>query len=653
VIEVGAGVDGLAVGDLVAVAGCHHASVETVRADAVFRVPDGVRLDDAALVQLGVIAAQGVRRAAIAPGEDVVVLGAGIVGLLAGRLARAHGSGQVTFVARSADKAPIATAYAGARFVSLAGDHDAIETLEAPVVIDATGDPDALATAVEIATTGGRIVLLGSPRGVTVDLGVPRLREKRLELVGAHVETLTHERRADGGQRRELAAGFLATLGDGVLEVADLVGPRIDPREADAFYRDLARDGNVVAARFDWTRVAADVRVAPGGLLRVPDVRARGVDPEHPVRVVGGRRVAPPSEDAVGMLRIGFVGCGDIAVHNARAVTAAPNANLVACYDPASSLAAELAAAHGATAEESLDALLDRDDVQAVFIAVPHHLHVEVAARAAAAGKHVIVEKPLAHTLASAVELVDAVERAGVVLSVCFPHRYDARAVAARQMIRDGGIGELGGTMVNFFSEKPPSYWFGGFSGRATSTWRTSVEHAGGGVLIMNLSHVIDLVRHLTSEEVDLCFAATSVTDAPAEVEDTVAVSIRYANGAVGSLTGSSALRGHRGGRTDIHVWGSDGYVVVEPELRVYSSRAIRGLGRTTRWQSLDADAAPPVDIRTAYVTRVATAIELGRPPDVTAADALAVQAIIEAAYRSSESGETVRPGDLLVAARA
>jgi predicted dehydrogenase len=348
-------------------------------------------------------------------------------------------------------------------------------------------------------------------------------------------------------------------------------------------------------------------------------------------------------------LRIGLLGCGDVAVENAAAIGVAPNVELIACYDPLLELADDLARANGCEVAPTSDALLERGDIDAVLLAVPHHLHVPLGVAAAAAGKHVIVEKPMANDLAGARELAHAADGGGVVLSVCFPQRFQPDVVIARKLIADGALGEPAGVLLNFCMDKPPSYWVGGFSGRAHSSWRSSRELAGGGVLIMNLCHYVELVRHLTGAEAELVTARVHAMEHTAEVEDAVSVSVRYADGALGSFFGTAALRGSDP-RTELRLWGHDGQITVEPESRVYTLRAVDGL-LTGRWQSFGA--LPVVNGRAVYFSRLATALDRGEAPDVTAEDGLAVQAFIEAAYRSSESGLDVSPAALLEEARA
>jgi UDP-N-acetyl-2-amino-2-deoxyglucuronate dehydrogenase len=651
VIATGAEVSNVSLGDLVAVRNVRHASVATVSVRSIHAVPDGVPVEAAALVQLGVICSHGVRRAEVSPGEPVCVIGSGTVGALVQRIAVAVGAGPVTVVARSRAKEAVAHAGGATRFLVVEEDAEEIARLASPVVIEASGDPDAVELALLAAGDSARVVLLGSPRGVTGDMPVSAIRSKRAHIVGAHVSALGAQGRLRGTSTyQDEARAFFDLVSSGALTVDELTGTAVDPREADAFYRRLATSRDIVGARFDWTLLPREDRVAEGRLLRLPDLTGSGADFAQRPLPPGGRRSkslygrADPFAGASGRLRIGLVGCGEIAVRNARGITAAPNVELVACYDPVHALAEDIAKTFGGEPTSTSAALLERPDVDAVLLSVPHHLHGPLGAEAAGAGKHVIVEKPLANNLQAAVDLVDAVERAGVLLSVCFPMRYQPDVVVARALIEAGALGEPAGVLLNFFMDKPPSYWFGGFSGRAHSDWRTSRRLAGGGVLIVNLCHYVDLVRHLIGVEADLVSAATSTAEEPADVEDIVSVSAKYANGALGSFFGTAALRGSAPSE-ELRVWGPDGQIAIEPRPLVYTLRALDGLV-TGRWQTFGR--RPRSNQRAVYLSRLATAIDRGDEPDVTARDGLAVQAFIEAAYRSGESEVAVSPTSLL-----
>ena len=639
---VGPGVTDVAVGDRVAVRGARHQSVVTVDAAQVFALPGHVALADASAVQLGVIAGQGVHQAALQPGEPFAVIGAGMIGVLAQRLASADGAGPATIIANTSSRRRVASGD-DVRFVAAVEEPEVLEQLEVPCVIDASGDPRALATALRIVADGGRIVLLGSNRGGPDPLPVAELRARRVRLVGAHVETLKSDAAVSGEDTGAREVGrFVGALAEGRMRIDDLFDVVADPREPALLYRRLIEDPSLVGVRFDWNLLAEGDQVRRSSLLALPDVAARGVDqtaPPAPVRAPAG---ADPFDGAVGDLRFGIIGCGEIAVRNAAAVAGAPNARPLAFYDPEPRLAQELASVHDGDAMPSLEALLGRADVDAVFISVPHHLHAPLAVQAARAGKHVLVEKPPANSLAAAAEMVRVAGEAGVTLSVCFPHRYSAAARAARRAIDGGALGEFDGVRLTWLDDKPTAYLYGGHTGRTASTWRASREQAGGGVMIMNLSHYVDLARHLSGVEIEEVYAVASSTAPPAEIEDTIAVTVRYEGGAPGSFLAGSRARGRS--ESEVRLWGVDGHVEIEPEPKLFTLHALAGV-RTGRWHELTAPAAPQ---RALLVSRFASAVTEGREPEITAQDALAVQAVMEAIYRSADTATAVRPADLL-----
>jgi predicted dehydrogenase len=541
----------------------------------------------------------------------------------------------------------------GASAFLVAGEDDAaIAALGAALVVDATGEPDALATALAAAGEGARVVLLGSPRGVTRDFPSGELRRKGLTLVGAHISTIVRRGRERGVDLiRTEGEAFLAALANG-LRVADLAGGPVDPREADAFYRSLANSQSL-GAFFDWTALPQDQRLRRRRIWARPATDARGAayagEPlpvPEPLQAHVAAQLADPFLDAAGRIRFALLGCGDIGVANAAAIAAAPNTELVACYDPDAELARDVAGRFGAQVAESVEALFERKDVDAAFLAVPHHLHLPLARLAAEAGLHVVVEKPLAHDLASAVAIVEATQRAGVALTVCFPFRYEPAVVAARYLFEAGAVGEFAGAVVSYHLDKPASYWRSGYSNRSVSDWRQSRALAGGGILIMNLTHHIDLARHIGRVEVD----SVTATEEPGgdTVEDGIAVAVKYANGSLGTVAGQAASRGGLPG--EFHVRGREGHVALEPAPRVHASHAVAGLS-PGRWHALPT--TPQPDVRAVFVSRFASALARGERPDVTADDALAVQAFVEAAYESSRRGEAVRPADLLARALA
>ncbi|MFP5362552.1 MAG: Gfo/Idh/MocA family oxidoreductase [Thermoleophilia bacterium] len=629
VLATGADVAGLEPGMLVAVARARHASAVTVPAAWATPVPEGVRVQDAALVYLAIIAGYGVRRAGPLDGQPLCVVGAGPIGALAQRLAQLQGAGPVTVVATSRRREAAALRGGADRFLTA---DERTRDIEAAAVIEATGDPDALALAAAAARRNGVVVLLGSPRGITRDASLAEIQSRRLRLVGAHVSALaTEARQAPGDPFAQLAEAFLDAVAAGRLDPSDLAGDPFDPREIGLLYRGLAR-GDVAAAHLDWTCLPRAERVRRQRPLALPQLRPAAAAP-----------IAPPPMPAApvtsGALRFSLIGCGDIGLLNARAVAAAANAELTLCHDASPALAAAAAARHGGEVAATLEQALDPARVDVAFISVPHDLHAPLVERAAEAGLHVVVEKPLGVDLAAAERAIAATAAAGVTLSVCHAYRYEATVRTARRLVAAGAVGALGGVAVVFHADKPASYWHGGFSGRAASGWRQSRERAGGGVLIMNLLHYLDLTAHVTGLQ-PAWVAGVARTPRGAEVEDGVALSVGFDGGAVGSFAASATTRGRPANRFEL--WGDVGTLRLSPDAAVYTERALDGIP-TGRWAPLDVGAG--VDLRRVFVERFVDALLSGRTPDVTAADGLAVQVFVDAAYRSIEAGRPVHLG--------
>lgn len=661
VVETGGAVSNLKVGDHVAVPNTCHQSIVTVPSAQAVPVPDGVSLTQAALLQCGLIACLGVRKAAIERSQPFAVVGVGIIGLLALRIARCKGAGAATVIARSRAKKEVVAASGAKAFLTTSADAERIAELRLPVAIEATGDPSALATALMSLGRGGRAVVLGSPRGRPIPFPYEDMRERHISIVGAHVSNLATEESRFGTRIREMeAAWFLNAIKRDLIDTSDIIDRSYDPSEPEFLYRRLASDRKMISAWFDWTLIPRDERVGRSRLIRIPDLSGAGVAPDEKALAISSRgpsysrgvtktlwsRGPAMTQSAKARkLFVGMIGCGEIAVRNAAALAKAGNAELAAYFDVDTRLASDLARTHGGTVASSLDALLERPEIDAVFLCVPHHLHAPLAIEAARAGKHVMVEKPPANSLSSAAHMVKAVNAAGVRLSVCFPQRHAPQVVELRRLIEAGVLGDLNGVHIRMLHERPASYWTGGFSGRAQSNWRTSVDRSGGGILIMNLVHSVDALCHLIDTEIVEVDARKATRDSNSDVEDSIAVTLSFSNGAIGSILGSLAVRGFSEEHREFRMWGSAGHVELHPRVQLYSHRSPDGI-RAGRWHSLgeiDEDGA-----RQRFVDDFAGSVIENRSPMIRSGESLLVQAVIEAIYRSAQTRQPVRPSDLL-----
>jgi L-iditol 2-dehydrogenase len=259
VVEVGAGVEGWEVGDRVA-SRANHIMYATVPATVCNHVPDGLTNERAAFFRLGSIAMQGVRKARIELGEPVAVIGCGPVGLIAMQLARLNGGLPVL----SIDKDPRRLEFAAALDAdgALPADDGLKAALRAQcdgedpaLVVEATGHPEAIPAAFDLARFGGRVVLLGSTRGDTEAVNFYRdVHKKGLTVLGAHESTRPQQDSAPGWWTHQAdQTTALKLLAGGRLVVDPLTTHRFAWRNAADAYAMLIRwEPEMLGAILDW-----------------------------------------------------------------------------------------------------------------------------------------------------------------------------------------------------------------------------------------------------------------------------------------------------------------------------------------------------------------------------------------------------------------
>jgi UDP-N-acetyl-2-amino-2-deoxyglucuronate dehydrogenase len=274
------------------------------------------------------------------------------------------------------------------------------------------------------------------------------------------------------------------------------------------------------------------------------------------------------SQDPV---RFGMIGCGEIATSTAKSICSCGNARAAAFFDVNADLAKDLAAqCKGDRVCATQEELLGLKDIDAVVISTPHFLHEPIALAAIAAGKHVLVEKPIGCTVEQGRRMVAAAAKAKRKLGVGYVMRYGRRAETLRGVVSSGSLGKLAAWAFMFCYHKPETYWTGGYSQRSKSDWRTRWETSGGGFVIMNLSHFIDLFRWVSGEEVTAVKAVGGVFNSPAgvEVEDTVFASLALSGGGIGMVGGGSAVPGH-GPRMQQYI-GTEGQITLGDKMEIY-----------------------------------------------------------------------------------
>jgi predicted dehydrogenase len=234
-------------------------------------------------------------------------------------------------------------------------------------------------------------------------------------------------------------------------------------------------------------------------------------------------------DHGVAPVRLAVIGAGLTGQRHAALVAAEPAARLAAVVDPAPAGRA-LADRFGAQSFARFADLLAVAQPDGVIIATPNQLHVVHGLEAVAAGIPAIVEKPLADDVAGAAELVAAAETAGVPLLVGHHRRYNPLIRKAKEMIAAGRLGTVLTLHGHFWLLKPDDYF--------NAAWR---REAGAGPLFINLIHDVDLFRFLCGEIVAVQAFESNKARGHA-VEDTAVVLLRFANGALGTVTVSDAV---------------------------------------------------------------------------------------------------------------
>src|SRR5437660_3265987 len=226
-------------------------------------------------------------------------------------------------------------------------------------------------------------------------------------------------------------------------------------------------------------------------------------------------------------LRVGVAGLGRAFALMLPTFTADPRVRLVACADPRTTATTRFASEFGARAYASVEALCADPDVEVVYIATPHELHAEHVTIAAAQGKHVLVEKPMAITLEQCRAMNEAVRRAGVQMVVGHSHSFDRPIARAREIVADGTYGSVKMIHAQYYTD---------FLYRLRRPEELDSRRGGGAVLNQG-AHQVDIARLLGGGEVTSVRALTGNWDPTRPVEGAYAALLTFANGAFASLT--------------------------------------------------------------------------------------------------------------------
>jgi predicted dehydrogenase len=335
---------------------------------------------------------------------------------------------------------------------------------------------------------------------------------------------------------------------------------------------------------------------------------------------------------------IGVIGCGFMGKTQVETISKfVKGAAMKAVFDANAATAQEVATKYGISAEKTLAGLLARDDIQAVFIETPHFLHAEQALTAIAAGKHTMIEKPMAHTVELCDEIIQKAKQKGIHVSIVFSQRSRDCNLKAKELVEKGEIGRvrqiidfhlLAGGLVKF------------------PKWQSDKENLG--ILFGHAIHCFDRIRWLTGAEYATVYGKCMSMDPNAVVEASSMVLMTMTDGTVVTLWSSGEMPPPSFPRREFSamIVGDKGLM----DLDAYGELLVNTSGK---WEVAAKQA--PVDwagkgfldpVRLQSFTRHAQgfvdAIRENRQPPVTGWDGRQAVAAALAAYESSRSGREI-----------
>jgi predicted dehydrogenase len=330
-----------------------------------------------------------------------------------------------------------------------------------------------------------------------------------------------------------------------------------------------------------------------------------------------------------------------------------PQSEFVAVCDSDQARAEAFAAKYGIRAYTDVQTMVREAGVEAVSVCTPHPVHAVSAVAAAEAGAHVLVEKPLAATLADCDAIIAASEKSGVQLGVISQRRWYPAVLRVRAAIDKGKIGQPALGMVTLLGWRDENYY-------RSDPWRGKWVEEGGGVLVNQAPHQLDLLLWYMGPIAELFGCWENLNHPYIEVEDTAVAVLRFRNGGLGNIVVSNSqkpglygkvhIHGRNGASVGVQTDGGAMFIagmssVLEPPIN--DLWTVPGEEKLLDvWQAEDRLAFKAVDAATYYhrleIEAFLAAILDGRQPPVGAADGRAVVELFTAIYRSQRDRKPI-----------
>ena len=336
--------------------------------------------------------------------------------------------------------------------------------------------------------------------------------------------------------------------------------------------------------------------------------------------------------------KFAIVGCGNVAQIHAKALQQIENAELAAVCskrkEPADKLAKEYKVAQVYTEYAEL---LKQEDIDVIVILTPNGMHADMAVEAAKAGKHIIIEKPVDIKLEKVDHLLEVCKEKDVKLSVISQHRMDTSTQILKGAVEEGKLGRLvlGDAHIKWFRSQ--AYY-------DSNPWRGTWAMDGGGVLINQGIHTIDLLLYIMGDVESVSANCATLGHEGIEVEDVATATLKFKNGALGTIIGTTAVYPGLPARLEIH--GTKGSVRIEGDELVLWEVEGEDKYIPLKNSAKETGASDPMAIdyisHMLQIQDMIEAIAQDRQPLVNGNEGRKALEVIQAIYESAKLSKTV-----------
>ena len=336
--------------------------------------------------------------------------------------------------------------------------------------------------------------------------------------------------------------------------------------------------------------------------------------------------------------KIGIIGIGTIADVHAQAIQASKNMELLSAFSGNPEKAIAFTKKYDIQCFTDWNKFIEDPELDAVSICTPNGTHLDYGEKAAVAKKHVIVEKPIEVTLERAQKLIDQCNNNDVQLAIIYQSRFMDNMPESKEFIDNNGLGKL-------FMGDATIKWYRSQKYYDSGAWRGTLALDGGGVLINQAIHTVDLLQWLMGD-VTTIFGQTDTFTHDLEGEDNAVATLRYKNGAIGVIQASTSVQPSQSRKIEIH--GEKGYVLIDGDDIKISMAEDNPTEDNTQNEVPGSGSSSPMDgfsfeSHKRQFEAIAEAIQNNRTPPVSGVESLKSLAIVLGIYESAKSNTIIQ----------